>query len=169
MVSEVIWSSHWPRTYKFALQEAELEKKCDWRRQAGSPRVLWHSKPVCASSQHSWARGSWKALTGAPVPVPEHGFLPYTLSVDVQPQISLKFTELGSLVSSPGIWGPKCSKQPWVWEKGVRCVFTSGDVRVVTDPGWLMHINVQESWGEGRRQGLLGWWRLMGFNFEPGE
>lgn len=49
------------------------------------------------------------------------------------------------------------------------CVFTSGDVRVVTDPGWLMHINVQESWGEGRRQGLLGWWRLMGFNFEHGE
>lgn len=75
MVSEVIWSSHWLRAHRFALQEAVSQKRTvTGRDKLAAPACSGTTNPcVTAPNRAGGTRGTWNALTGAALPIPAHG------------------------------------------------------------------------------------------------
>lgn len=159
-ISYIIWSQKWSgaavtQWHRFALQEAVSWDRTVTGGGKRQPQLLWHSKPqtVCDSSRQSWpGQGHLECPHWAPAPVPARGSLAHTLPVHVQPQISLKFTDLGSLVSSPGcedkalnvlnILEPERKVSPLITCITYSYITSpSGDVGVVTDAGCSVHIN----------------------------
>lgn len=156
-ISYIIWSQKWSgaavtQWHRFALQEAVSWDRTVTGGGKRQPQLLWHSKPqTCV-----WQLQAELAGPGAPG-VPSLGTCScpctwITLPVHVQPQISLKFTDLGSLVSSPGcedkalnvlnILEPERKVSPLITCITYSYITSpSGDVGVVTDAGCSVHIN----------------------------